>query len=144
MKHRPDPRDIWRELCASLHEEDGLTPAELNKKDNDKTTADRATQRLCAQAGRAIRMALLADCHDQDLQSLEVTRVEPWPDAKRLRVHLAVRDASVPLDQAALKLHHVGHLLRDAVAQSITRKRAPQLRFVVTPHAIDRRADDDR
>lgn len=132
MTPNHDPKEHWRDLCADLHEEDGLTPAEYEKRKprSDRKCSDRTTQRLCAQAGQAIRMALLADCHDSDLQSLDVERVEPWPDAKRLRVHLVAPQSS-STDELAGKVAAVAHLLRHAVAQAVTRKRAPQLVFAI-------------
>lgn len=135
MKPNKDPKNHWRDLCADLHDDDGLNPAEDKRQKaqaNDQQLIDRTTQRLCAQAARAIRMALLADCGDSDLQSLDVSRVEPWPDARRLRVHLATSSTDLSAAELTDKVNAVSHLLRHAVARSITRKRSPQLIFVIT------------
>ena len=142
LKPKKNQTTHWRDLCAKIHDDDGLAPSE-QKKQNDRradraSSKDRSTQRLCAQAQRAIRLALLADCQDEVLQALEVTHVEPWPDAKRLRVHLSPpSESEVDVAELYLKAQAVCHLLRDAVAQRVTRKRAPRLVIVVEPRSDD-------
>ncbi|MBX2850394.1 MAG: hypothetical protein KTR15_01465 [Phycisphaeraceae bacterium] len=136
MKPKPNPKDHWRDLCANLSEDDGV-PLDDLKKQEAKPKADRggdrSTRRLCANAMRTIHISLLADCHDSDLQSLEVQTVEPYPDAKRLLVTLVPTQRRDDLQPLQYKVQAVAHLLRHAVARSMSRKRTPQLCFVVVP-----------
>lgn len=82
---------------------------------------------------RTIRLSLLADCHDTDLQALDVESVQPYPDAKRLLVTLVTTQECDDFNRVQSKVQAVAHLLRHAVARSMSRKRAPQLSFIVVP-----------
>lgn len=137
MKPKTNPKDYWRDLCANLSEDDGVPLDELKKQEANLTTSrtsDRSTRRLCANAMRTIHLSLLADCHDSDLQSLEVQTVEPYPDAKRLLVTLVPTQRDEDLQPLQHKVQAVAHLLRHAVVRSMSRKRTPQLCFIVVPN----------
>jgi ribosome-binding factor A len=134
LKTKKNLKDHWRDLCADLSEDDGYTADELKRQDrshSDSRASTRSTQRLCAHAMRSIHLSLLADCRDSDLQSLEVTSVEPYPDAKRLLVTLKSKSPAKEIERINSKVHAVSHLLRHAVARSLSRKRTPQLVIVV-------------
>ena len=138
MKKNKDLEKVWRQLCADLSNDDGLTPEDHKKlgepagSQASRVDDPNRAKRLCAQANKAIHLSLIADCKDEDLQSLIVARVEPAPDVRHLRVTLVV-PPHCELDMASIvqKIHAVSHLLRHAVARSIRRKRAPKLSFVV-------------
>ena len=83
---------------------------------------------------RTIRLSLLAECYDPDLQALDVRSVEPYPDAKRLLVTLTPMQACDDTNTLQSKVQAVAHLLRHAVARSMSRKRTPQLSFIVVPN----------
>ena len=135
---KPKPHlNHWRDVCASLGEDDGVPLDDLKKQDTQRKTdrgGDRSTRRLCAHTMRTIRLSLLADCHDADLQALDVQSVEPYPDAKRLLVTLVPMHQCDDLNALQLKVQAVAHLLRYAVARSMSRKRTPQLSFIVVPN----------
>lgn len=150
MKPNKELKNHWRDLCASLSEDDGLTPDELQKLEDKQTArsqenhAERSNRRLCAQAKRAIYLSLLADCHDEDLQSLEVHSVEPNPDAKRLRINLTpLPGCTADMDTLARKIAAVAHILRHAVAQSLSRKKSPHLSFSIEPASREGGLGDD-
>jgi ribosome-binding factor A len=57
--------------------------------------------------------------------------VLPAPDASRLMVRVVVpRGVDVPVHDVLSRLGRAHGVLRSAVAQAITRKRAPELTFV--------------
>lgn len=136
MKPKPHLKDHWRDLCASLGEDDGVPLEDQKKQDNERNGnrgSDRTTRRICANAMRTIRLSLLAECHDPHLQALDVQSVEPYPDAKRLLVTLSPMQACDDLNALQFKVQAVAHLLRHAVARSMSRKRTPNLLFIVVP-----------
>jgi ribosome-binding factor A len=84
---------------------------------------------LCRQAQRALMMALGCET-DEALRDAYVAHVSPAPDATHLLVHIAIpRGASVP--HVLARLEAARPRLRAQVAQVITRKRAPELSFIV-------------
>ena len=95
--------------------------------------SDHKTMQLCRQAERAISLALTGECDDDVLRALYVESVTPAPDASRLLVQVVVgRSAGegVTMQDVLQRLERVTGLLRAAVAQAVTRKRAPELTFV--------------
>lgn len=151
MKPPNDLKRVWRELCADLDADDGKTQDELIKKNRraQRSAKDQAnnktTLRLCSQVGKAIHLALAGDCGDERLQALEVLRVEPYPNASRLRVVLRPPDGTPASDYPALhaKLLAVQHLMTHAVATGTHRKRTPTLLFIIADHTDDGEADDE-
>ncbi|HVX85527.1 MAG TPA: ribosome-binding factor A [Phycisphaerae bacterium] len=101
------------------------SPSSRNEKPDHKTAA------LCKQVHRALSLALAGECADPLLQSLLVDAVLPAPHAGHLLVRLLSPDAS-PADLLP-RLELVTGLLRNAIAQSINRKRTPQLSFQILP-----------
>jgi ribosome-binding factor A len=97
--------------------------------------ADPKTLQLCAQARRALELAIGLECRDELLNELEVMAVTPEPTVRRLRVWLrAPRRA----DEAARAdtLRHLAAargFLRAQVAGAIHRKRTPELVFELVP-----------
>ncbi len=92
---------------------------------------DHKTAALCKQVQRALALALAGECADPLLQALLVDAVVPAPHAGHLLVRLLAREGS-PTDLLA-RLELVNGLLRNSIAQSIHRKRTPQLSFLILP-----------
>lgn len=137
MKPKQSLKDHWRDLCANLGEDDGVSPDELKKQEarqKPERGSDRSTRRLCAHVMRTVHLSLLADCHDDQLHELEVRSVEPYPDTKRLLIKLTTHQSAEDLNATQQKVQAVSHLLRHAVARSMSRKRTPLLFFVVLPN----------
>lgn len=89
------------------------------------------TLQLCAQVHDALSFAL-GDTTDPVLLDLVLDRVEPWPDDRHVLVVVqdpcghGVEDVLCALDQAR-------GFLRAAVAETVTRRRVPQLSFTIEP-----------
>lgn len=90
---------------------------------------DIKTLRLCRQVAEALSLALGSQCADPMLAELEVLAVTPAPDATRLLV--TVRPAAPPTAELFERLAAAHGLLRSIAAESISRKRAPDLAFRV-------------
>jgi len=90
---------------------------------------------LCRQAQRALSLALAGDVHDDVLRWLYVDAVLPGPDATQLLVRLVIPRTAreLPADDILARLSRVHGILRHAVTEAITRKRAPELSFIVVP-----------
>jgi ribosome-binding factor A len=97
---------------------------------------DHKTAQLCRQVFWALSMAL-GDCADDVLRELSVQDVMPAPDAGRLLVKVSVSAASdvVAVADVMARLDQATGFLRREVAAAITRKRAPELMFVLVPEA---------
>ena len=96
---------------------------------------DYKTAALCKQVRRAVALALSGACADPELQSLIVEEVLPAPNAGRLLVRLIAphahgHEAIIDLLQ---RLERVRGILRAHVAETIARKRTPELTFDVLP-----------
>ena len=93
---------------------------------------DHKTAQLCRQAFQALSMAL-GDCADDVLRGLLVHDVDPAPNAARLLVRIGFSAVSEPIGVAEVmtRLEQAGGFLRREVAAAITRKRAPELMFVL-------------
>jgi ribosome-binding factor A len=92
--------------------------------------ADHKTLRLCRQVLEALQIALAGECGDELLQQLYISAVHPGADPSKLEVKVELpRDVS-PADASA-QLEKARGLLRTLVAQSICRRKVPDLVFRV-------------
>jgi ribosome-binding factor A len=89
---------------------------------------DHKSRQLCRQVQRALNLALGA-CRDDLLRELYVADVTCAPNASHLLVHVAA-PVHISAIELLTRLEAVSARLRAEVAQSITRKRAPELRFL--------------
>lgn len=119
--------------CDAIHEDDGVDPREFFKLRSHRDKPDRKAQQLCRQVAETIDQILAGELGDAALNNLRVSGVAPAPDASRLLVSLVAVNDDVPFDQLATeqRLAAVTGLLRSAVAAAITRRKAPNLSFVV-------------
>jgi len=97
---------------------------------------DYKTLALCKQAQRSISLTLMGECGDEVLQSLVVGEVVPAPNAGRLLVTVMLRADVATLADVLQRLDAVQGLLRTRLAESISRKRAPEITFAVMPLGI--------
>ncbi len=105
---------VRRQLCAEPGPDDGLDP---RRRDRDRQPQSNIQDlRLCGEVARILSLEL-----DEAL----IERVEPAPNASRLRVWVRTDDFDAVERQRAR--------LRAAVAAAIRRKRAPELVFVRVP-----------
>ncbi|HMP17721.1 MAG TPA: hypothetical protein PKD72_11905, partial [Gemmatales bacterium] len=96
-----------------------------------KMKVDRHTLQLCKQVEETLHLVLL-DQSDDDLRDLQVLEVLPLAGSGTLlvRVQYPVRRTE-DIPRVQQKLHSHLKELRAEVAQSITRRRAPELFFQV-------------
>ena len=135
--NRNHPRDVLRDLCAHVHEDDGLDPR-LDKKTSRRRTEgpSRKDHQLCKQTLRVLSHALRSRASHPLLMNLEVAAVTPAPDATRLEVLV---QALTPIDDAGARevlrvLRSLRGTLRAELAASVSRKRVPELIFAVRPY----------
>jgi ribosome-binding factor A len=94
---------------------------------------DRKTLQLCGQIADTLNYVLSGELDDDLLRNLYVESVRPAPDASRLLVSVAPLDAAdaARADQILQKLLIHAPRIRSEVAQSIHRRKTPELSFVV-------------
>lgn len=103
------------------------------EKDNNLSAnrqAQRKTQQFCRQIQRALNLALADACETEIGCDLFVDEVSPGPDCGHLLVHIVVQDG-YSITDAMSALRRESPRLRSEVAMAITRKRAPELMFVL-------------
>jgi ribosome-binding factor A len=88
-------------------------------------------QQLCRQVQRTLSLMVPGELADPVLQDLAVMEVLPAPDASRLLVRLATRAAAADVPHILERLERVRGRLRSEVAAAVTRKRAPELMFLL-------------
>jgi ribosome-binding factor A len=124
-------RDV-RDLCAHIHDDDGVDPRYDKKKERGSDAArDRKTLQLCKQVRLIVSAALRGVCRDAVLQELEVVSVRPAPNASRLLVGVQWYGAGLMPGRAAVlsRLGRAKGLLRAEIAAGTSRKRVPELVF---------------
>lgn len=105
---------VRRELCSELGPDDGQEPRRRDRPRDER--GDIRDLRLCGEVARILSLSL---------DDVLVERVEPAPDATRLRVWVRPEDLD-RIERQRLRL-------RAAVAAAIRRKRAPDLIFAAVP-----------
>ncbi len=136
MTKKMNRRGDMVSLCGELFADDGVDPrAAIARIDNKRCLGrNRKSWQLCKQVHRAVSMALVSEIGDPALHELEVASVEPAPDDTRLRIVLSLASDNAGIrESAGAALARASGLLRALVAQSITRKRTPELDFAIEP-----------
>lgn len=90
---------------------------------------DHKTRQFCRQVQRALNLALADRAGDDAMHDLFVDDVSPAPHCGHLLVHVII-PASRGVAEALEALRRDAPRLRTEVANSISRKRAPELAFV--------------
>jgi len=123
--------EALRAGCAQAHEDDGINPK--YDKQNDQTnnpSANRKLRQLCKQVAKVIELELAALPCAELFSGTTVLAVTPAPNASRLHVMVAVPNRAMHAEMELALPRYAGRL-RAAVATTITRRRAPELVFVV-------------
>ncbi len=135
MTTRKRSEDVLRALCGQVFDDDGVSPRrERDGESGGARKTGRKDLALCKQVMRALNDALQAEASDALLRELMVRRVQPDPDASRLRVYVEPSAAAARAGASRVMeaLGRAGGFLRTQVAHAITRKRAPTLVFTLT------------
>ena len=148
MTNPKDRRSRLADLCASLHDDDGINPREekLADRNENRRKPSSKDQQLAMQVRLALEHAMRGRIGDRLLQSVTIASVEPAPDATRFAVILSPAPGGGPLDEPRV-LNHLQALrggLRSAIAEAITRKRTPDLTFAILPTGGGEERRDDR
>ena len=132
MKEKKNSMDMLRELCGEVHSDDGMDFRLLKKEKRPKNNLVRDRQ-LCAQVKRCLDIAVIETLARFGVSTCEVCSVEPAPDTARLAVVVAV--SADHLESVRELLPKFKGALRNEVAQTIHRKKAPDLAFSVIAHS---------
>ncbi len=132
MSHRRT-RERGLPLAGDVSPDDEADPARYFGSERRSRRADWKALQLCRQVERsaALTLAELREC--EALASSAVARVDPAPDASRLRVSVVLAPGKSPddLEVAAEALREKAGLFREDAARAIHRKRAPLVVFEV-------------
>ena len=134
MSKRTRERDFVSDLYDSEFEK-ALEETEHRKTDRGRRI-EQKTRQLCQQARRALNLALAAHSAGGVLDGVFVIDVSAAAGCGRLVAHVAV-PAGRSVSDALKELRDRSPQLRAAVAGYISRKRAPELSFMVAPVGDD-------
>jgi ribosome-binding factor A len=134
VSKRTRERDVVSELLDSEFET-ALEESEHQSRDRGRRV-EQKTQQLCRQVQRALNLALAGQFTDGALDDVFVIEVSAAGGSGRLLAHVVI-----PSDRLAstvlTELRERAPRLRSIVAGYISRKRAPELSFVVAPSGSD-------
>jgi ribosome-binding factor A len=94
---------------------------------------DRKTLQLCRQIADTLNYVLSGELNDDVLRNVYVDSVQPAPDASRLLVSVALIDPNdkTPANKVLHRLGLWSPRIRSEVAQSIHRRKTPELSYCV-------------
>ncbi|MBX3432371.1 MAG: ribosome-binding factor A [Pirellulales bacterium] len=126
-------RDEMRTLCGEVHGDDGVDPRQFFQKRGRARDLTPKAEQLCRQAAETLSQLFGGEMGDDRLNCLRVESVQPAPDSSRLLVTVVADCAPGVFDRDAIdrQLQAAAGRLRTAVAEAITRRKAPSLVFVV-------------
>ena len=144
MTSRRESLRVIASLCDVIGPEDGFDPRH-SRCGSSRKKATTKTQQLCKQVVDALHLAFAA-LGDDDLNELQIERVEPAPDASRLLVVVAPANPRCDITEvrALEALTRAERLLKSAVTDAIHRKRTPGLTFGFAPHSTRENTNDGR
>jgi ribosome-binding factor A len=93
---------------------------------------DRKALQLAKQVYEALSWVFASVVHDDQLVACTVDAVEPLPGGNRLLVKIGV-PPDLPASDVTVRLAAVAPALRAEVAQSITRRKVPELVYLAIP-----------
>lgn len=134
MSKRTRERDLASDSIDSEFEK-ALEENEHRKRDRGRRI-EQKTRQLCQQARRALNLALASYSVGCALDDVFVNEVSAVAGCSRLVAHVAVPTGH-SVSAALEELRDRAPQLRAAVAGYISRKRAPELSFVVAPFRDD-------
>jgi ribosome-binding factor A len=126
-------RAQMRAHCSEIHEDDGIDPRDFFKPETRRGKDNRKALQLCRQVAETLDQVLCSEIADELVSSLSVTSVVPAPDSSRLLVTLQIGLRPHEFDRPEIerRLADRRGQLRCAVAAAITRRKTPNLTFVI-------------
>ena len=134
MSKRTRERDVASELLSSEFER-ALEESEHQLNDRGRRV-EQKTRQLCRQVQRALSLALSGHFMGGVLEEVFVVDVSAIAGCGRLLVQIAIPTGQLASTVLAELRDHTPRL-RSIVAECISRKRAPELSFVVVPLGMD-------
>jgi ribosome-binding factor A len=134
VSKRARKREVVSGLFASEFER-ALEETEYRQRDRSRRM-EQKTQQLCRQVQRALNLALAGQFVHGALDGVFVIEVSAAVGCGRLVARVAV-PAGISVSAALKELRDRTPQLRAIVAGNISRKRAPELSFVVAPNGCD-------
>lgn len=130
------------DVCAELHADDCVDPRRaIARESRNVAQIDRKTLQLCKQVERAVQFALASECDDPLLSELDVVSVTPCQNSGTLdvRLRVIVGGNTYKREEIEAALAVARGRIRSIVAGEVTRRKAPELRFIV----IDRQCENE-
>ncbi len=126
MKHKHVAKNRYAAFVSGVDPDD-FAPQPYGSR---QRRPDRKTLQLCSQVADTLNLVLPGDEGDDVLGELQVISVVPAPDAGQLLVVVAPMLSNGPSEGAVnARLAESARRLREEVAASITRRKAPKLLF---------------
>jgi ribosome-binding factor A len=125
---RPARRDLSRERDEFLSSLRGESRQGGRAKDEHRNVM------FCRQVQRALMLAVAGEVSDDVVGQFSVESVVPAPNCGHLLVSLGV-PAGIPIPPIEMleRIERIKPILRRAIAQASSRKRVPELSFVLVP-----------
>ena len=130
MSKRNRGRDVAGELLDAEFQR-ALEESEHPSRDRSRRV-EQKTRQLCRQVQRALNLALAGQSHGGVLADVFVVEVSAVAGCGRLLAHVVIPTVQLPGTVLA-ELRDRAPQLRSVVAGYVSRKRAPELSFVVAP-----------
>jgi ribosome-binding factor A len=128
MKYTTRLERSMLKCCAEIHVDDGISPR--HQKKEKQHLADHRLERICSQVQKAVRLAIAEYCPSTALSQWDVVSVKQEHNSPTLTVNLAqVEGEPDRIDVITSLLSQYRGVIRKTVAETITRKKTPSLRF---------------
>lgn len=126
---------ILKQHCGVINDDDAIDPRHYFANKRKSKSKHRKAFQLCRQVSETLQMVLTGT--DPSLDGMSIVDVVPAPDARRMLVIVGIDSdcvvsASDMQDKLAELQRHIPRL-RSEIAQSISRRKTPQLIFEISP-----------
>ncbi len=132
MDSDPEKDPLIEGLAGSRSEEDGADPRDFFRKSSRSNQVHRKQDQLCEQIREALYWILGEEVGDDSLALYQVISITPISGDNRVQVILGIPKDEKP-EEALAKLRTSYKTIRAKVAESINRRKVPDLNFDVIP-----------
>ncbi len=113
-------------LCAEIGPGDGVRPG--RKRDHELSeNPERKIGQVCRLVEKTVQMALSSG--DERLADLQIVRVEPAPDSRRLRILVITTQTVSDNTHIVTAINQAKGWIRSEIATVLNRKRVPEISF---------------